>query len=138
MTSLTEETVYTTLHYHLGSMNSYSPTDPLWTPYLSQTPWNASETPWGSLRASLTTPALKELWNPSRDFSGSAFLPIQVTPLTFYKNLSFSLMFLSVHTLLDCWILSSHFYYLKFTSRDAQRHFSLYLFSNISIILSIK
>jgi len=59
MTSLTEETVYTSLHYPRGSMNSHSSTDPLWTSYLSQTPWNASETPWGSLTASLTIPDYK-------------------------------------------------------------------------------
>jgi len=58
MTSLTEETVYTGLHYPRGLINSHSPTDPLWTTYLSQTPWNASETPWGSLTSSLTTPVL--------------------------------------------------------------------------------
>ena len=63
MTSLTEETVYTSLHYPRGSMNSHSPTDPLWTPYLSYFPWNTSETPWGSLTASLATPDIDD-----RDF----------------------------------------------------------------------
>jgi len=38
--------------------NHISTTDPVWTPYLSYIIWNPSETPWGSLRASLTTPGI--------------------------------------------------------------------------------
>jgi len=59
MTSLTEETVYTSLYYPQVSMNSHSPTDPTCgTPICHRPPENASETPWGSLKASLTAPVL--------------------------------------------------------------------------------
>ena len=61
MTSLTEETVYTSLHYPRGSMNFHSPHRPPLDPLSVIDPLVCLRDPWGSLRASLTTPALNQL-----------------------------------------------------------------------------
>ena len=89
MTSLTEETVYTSLHYPRGSMNSHSPhRTPLDTLSVIDPPGMPQRPPGGSLRASLTTPDLHSYYLPITKLHGVTIQKNIISIFGVYKTLN--------------------------------------------------